>query len=89
MNLKELCERFDAFVDAVKERIIAGRQDPGAVLDVRRAELKLRAMTLPPPSATYHVVSMREPLQTSATIDELADEFIANWRAQTRRDDSL
>jgi hypothetical protein len=89
MNLAELIDRFDETVAAVKKRIRQAGQDPDAVVDVRRAEFTLGAMTLDQDPPLFYRADLRLALQTATTVDELADTFIDKWRTQRRIDESI
>jgi hypothetical protein len=82
----ELFSRFDHFVAAVKRRLAQTGEDTG-ILDVRRSEFILRAVTLKRDPRRYYAADVREVLETS-TPDELADTFIDKWRTQRRIDES-
>jgi len=89
MNLAELIDRFDETVVAVKKRIRQGGQDPDAVVDVRRAEFTIGAMTVDQDPPLYYRADLRSALQTATTVDELANTFIEKWQTQQRIDESI
>jgi hypothetical protein len=89
MHLGELHERYSEFVKAVVSRIEDGRQDPNAVLDSKPAQFTLRAVTVPGESPTYMSRNMRERLQSSASIETLADEFMTRWQEQKLIDQAV
>jgi hypothetical protein len=86
MNLQDLDDRFAAFVAAVRARIEAdGKQDSYAVLHPKPGH-KLSATTVAP---LEFYAEMRLPLQKPASIDDLADKFVRDWRAAMADDESV
>jgi hypothetical protein len=89
VNLAERFDRFDQFVAAVRQRLRQAGEDPDVVLDVRRAQFILAALTVRQDPPLYYPADVRQVLQGSTTIDELADTFIDKWRTQRGIDESI
>jgi hypothetical protein len=91
VNRKELNEKFDAFVAAVRERIETDGQDSYAVLDPRPSMFRLRAVTVPgdPPKYWPGPSDLELKLQTSTTPERMADDFVKCWRAEIEIDEAI
>jgi len=89
LNLKELQDKFDDLVAAVRRRIEDGGQDANAVLEVHPSQFKIAAITVPQSPPLKFAGYFREVLQTSTSIEKIADEFVAKWRDQKKADESI
>ncbi len=91
MNLRNLYDKYDQLVAAVAQRLRDGGHDPNMVLISHRALLTLDMITATRDDLApmRRVFGARRALQTSLSIDELADDLVAKWRAQKTADESI